>query len=104
MFQNLIGNALKYYRPETPPVVRIDASASGRYVEITVQDNGIGFDMSYLDFVFKPFSRLHGNSSYEGTGIGLAICRRIVERHNGSITAASTPGEGSTFIVRLPRR
>ena len=105
LFQNLISNALKYHRPDTPPVVRISATgASGRDVEITVQDNGIGFDMSYLDFVFKPFSRLHGHSSYEGTGIGLAICRRIVERHNGSITATSTPGEGSTFIVRLPRR
>lgn len=105
LFQNLISNALKYHRPDVPPVVRIhSAGTSRRYAEIRVQDNGIGFDTNYLDYVFKPFSRLHGSSSYEGTGIGLAICRRIVERHKGTITATSTPGEGSTFIVRLPWR
>ena len=71
---------------------------------ITVDDNGIGFDEKYLDRIFSPFQRLHGRSAYEGTGIGLAICRRIVERHNGTITAHSREGEGSTFVITLPVR
>jgi signal transduction histidine kinase/HAMP domain-containing protein len=106
LFQNLIGNALKY-RSEREPVVRVhDASSpSDLFWEIHVQDNGIGFDEEYLDKIFKPFQRLHGRSSpYPGTGMGLAICRRIVERHGGSITARSKPGEGATFIVRLPKK
>jgi signal transduction histidine kinase len=69
-----------------------------------VQDNGIGFDEKYLDRLFQPFQRLHGRGEYEGSGIGLAICRKIAERHGGSITARSTPGEGSTFIVTLATR
>jgi signal transduction histidine kinase len=73
-------------------------------VDIYIQDNGIGFDVQYLERIFQPFQRLHGRSQYEGSGIGLAICRRIVERHGGSITAQSQPGEGATFIVRLPVR
>jgi signal transduction histidine kinase len=68
-----------------------------------VEDNGIGFEEKYLDRIFNVFQRLHGRGKYEGTGIGLAICRRIAERHGGSISARSTPGQGSTFIVRLPR-
>jgi signal transduction histidine kinase len=72
-------------------------------VEVRVRDNGIGFDERYLDRLFQPFSRLLGRGEFEGTGMGLAICRRIVERHGGSITATSAPGRGSTFIVRLPR-
>ena len=71
-------------------------------VRICVEDNGIGFDEKYLDRIFTMFQRLHGRDEYEGTGIGLAICRRIVERHGGAITARSTPGQGSTFIVTLP--
>jgi signal transduction histidine kinase len=67
-----------------------------------VADNGIGFDEKYLDRIFTPFQRLHGREEYEGTGIGLAVCRKIVERHGGSITAQSTPGQGATFIVTLP--
>jgi signal transduction histidine kinase len=70
--------------------------------EIRVEDNGIGFDKKYLDRVFSPFQRLHGRSEYEGVGMGLAICRKIVEQHGGSITAESKLGHGSTFIVRLP--
>jgi signal transduction histidine kinase len=69
-----------------------------------VEDNGIGFDERYLDRIFNPFQRLHGRDQYEGSGIGLAICRRIVERHGGTITARSAPGQGSTFIVSLPLR
>jgi len=72
--------------------------------QITVEDNGIGFNEKYLDRIFILFQRLHGRSAYEGTGIGLAICRKIADRHGGSITAKSTPGEGSTFVVTLPRK
>ena len=67
-----------------------------------MEDNGIGFDEKYVDRIFMPFQRLHGRSAYEGTGMGLAICRKIVERHGGSITAKGKPGEGSTFIITLP--
>ena len=66
------------------------------------RDNGIGFDEKYLDRIFTPFQRLHGRMEYEGTGMGLAVCRKIIERHRGSITAKSTPGAGATFIVTLP--
>ncbi|MCF8143759.1 MAG: PAS domain S-box protein [Deltaproteobacteria bacterium] len=106
LFQNLISNALKY-QGEGKPVVRVYGSPpdSGLFWDIQVEDNGIGFDEAHLDKIFKPFQRLHGRSSpYEGTGMGLAICRKIVERHGGVITARSVPGKGSTFIVSLPKR
>jgi signal transduction histidine kinase len=69
-----------------------------------VADNGIGFDEKYLDRIFNVFQRLHGRGQYEGTGIGLAVCRKIVERHGGTVTATSREGEGSTFVVTLPAR
>ena len=114
LFQNLIANALKFQKPDSEPVVRIDArtvkkntsdtdsSASNEFVEISFADNGIGFDEKYLDRIFTPFQRLHGRNEYEGTGIGLAVCRKIVERHGGSLTARSAAGEGATFIATLP--
>ncbi|HYH45719.1 MAG TPA: ATP-binding protein, partial [Thermoanaerobaculia bacterium] len=71
---------------------------------IVVEDNGIGFDEKYLDRIFTVFQRLHGRDVYEGTGIGLAVCRKIAERHGGSITARSQPGAGATFLVTLPLR
>jgi light-regulated signal transduction histidine kinase (bacteriophytochrome) len=71
-------------------------------VEISVTDNGIGFDEKYLERIFEVFQRLHLREEYEGTGIGLALCRKIVHRHDGEITATSTPGEGTTFKVQLP--
>ena len=103
LFQNLLGNSLKF-RGDAPPEIRVWASPAprGPWVEIRVQDNGIGFDQGYLPRLFQPFSRLQGRSEYEGTGMGLAICRRIVERHGGTITATSAPGRGSTFTVLLP--
>lgn len=109
LLQNLIGNALKYHQPDAAPRVHITAETfrnmgSGRpeMVVITVRDNGIGFDEKHHDRIFQPFQRLVGHSQFEGSGIGLAICRKIVERHGGTITARSKPGEGSTFIVTLP--
>ncbi|MFQ4140922.1 PAS domain-containing protein [Chlorogloeopsis sp. ULAP02] len=112
LLQNLIINALKFHSPEEPPVVKIysqilptplDPIAIGtEQCQIIVEDNGIGFDEKYLDRIFNVFQRLHGRSEYEGTGIGLAICRKIVERHQGSITAESIRGQGAKFIVTLP--
>jgi PAS domain S-box-containing protein len=128
LLQNLIGNALKFHRESVPPLVKITAQlstagapaqtpqqvgasgmpnlfggVSGQPAEvcIAVTDNGIGFDEKYLDRIFTPFQRLHGRGEYEGSGIGLAICRKIVERHGGTITARSAPGQGATFIVSL---
>jgi PAS domain S-box-containing protein len=105
LLQNLIANALKFRRPEEPPAVSVTARPSEGlpdHVEILVQDNGIGFDEKHAERIFLPFERLHGRAEYPGTGIGLAICRRIVERHGGTITARSTPGQGTTFIITLP--
>ncbi|MBX3011448.1 MAG: PAS domain-containing protein [Caldilineaceae bacterium] len=108
LFQNLIGNALKFHAPDRAPLVKVasqppaDPASNYAMCTITVEDNGIGFAEKYLDRIFQPFQRLHGVQSYEGTGMGLAICRRIVERHGGNITAKSQPGVGTTFLVSLP--
>jgi signal transduction histidine kinase len=112
LFQNLLSNSLKY-RSGEKPVIRVSANQvddpagekndpGGPWVKILVKDNGIGFDEKYVERIFQPFQRLHGRSQYEGTGIGLALCRKIVERHGGTITAKSAPGKGATFIVTLP--
>jgi signal transduction histidine kinase len=101
VFQNLIANALKFHREEKTHI-KIYSRQTDREYRIFVEDNGIGFDEKYLDRIFAPFQRLHRRSAYEGTGMGLAICRKIVERHGGNITAKSSPGEGSTFIITLP--
>ena len=104
LFQNLIGNALKFHQPDVPPVVRVSFSPVGENeVEITVEDNGVGFSMEAASQLFQPFQRLHGRSEFEGSGIGLSICRKIVERHGGTIRAESEPGVGSRFVVRLMR-
>ncbi len=102
LFQNLIANALKFSRAGVPAVVRISAIIDKGRCVLAVSDNGIGFDEKYLDRIFTIFQRLHGRQEYEGTGVGLAVCRRIAERHNGSITAKSKEGEGATFFVSLP--
>lgn len=104
LFQNLIGNAVKFHQPNVPPVVTVRSRAKRGGYEITVADNGIGFDEKYLDRIFAVFQRLHERSSYEGTGIGLAVCRKIVERYGGTITAESTKNVGSTFIIWLPAK
>lgn len=113
LFQNLISNSLKYHRESVAPEIKIfeDHKSTGKEPEasdnkdfyiITVEDNGIGFDESYLEKIFLPFQRLHERGKFEGTGIGLTICKKIMERHGGSITATSKIGEGSRFILKFP--
>lgn len=101
LFQNLVSNALKF-RSERPPEIRISVERQGAYWQFTIADNGIGFDEKYSDRIFVIFQRLHSQSRYSGTGIGLAICKKVVERHYGTIWARSTPGAGSTFCFTLP--
>jgi PAS domain S-box-containing protein len=103
LFQNLIANALKFHQPGTQPVITVTSKSDEDMIEIRVSDNGIGFDEKYLDRIFSVFQRLHDRKTYEGTGIGLAVCRKIVERYNGTITAESKKNKGSTFIIRLPK-
>jgi signal transduction histidine kinase len=105
LLQNLVGNALKFHNNDAPPIVKIAAQTKPHdTLELSVTDNGIGFEEKYLDRIFSVFQRLHARGTFEGTGIGLAICRKIVERHGGKITARSKPNEGATFIVTLPMR
>lgn len=115
LLQNLVSNAMKYHRDGTPPIVKI----SGRLLSeeeipegydrdrgpcccLSVADNGIGFDEKHLDRMFIIFKRLHGRASYTGSGIGLAICKKVADHHGGQITARSKPGEGATFVITLP--
>lgn len=117
LLQNLIGNALKFQPPNAQPQIKIAAQIlknpfagspeEDPYAEqcqLTVQDNGIGFDEKHSEKIFAVFQRLHGRTEFEGTGVGLAVCRRITDRHGGTIHAQSKPGEGATFIVTLPVR
>ncbi|MFL5831283.1 MAG: sensor histidine kinase [Solirubrobacteraceae bacterium] len=104
LLQNLISNAIKFHRANMPPEVWITSERLDDHVQITVRDNGIGFEAQYARRIFRVFERLHGRSEYAGTGIGLALCRKIVERHGGSIVADADPGEGATFTVTLPLR
>ncbi len=115
LFQNIILNALKFNKKDEPPIINVASTSvhnNGNNAlsnescdtcyQITFQDNGIGFDEKYADRIFKVFQRLHGQNEYEGTGIGLSLCRKIAERHGGSIKAESSPGVGTTFTVSLP--
>lgn len=114
LLQNLISNALKFHAPGTKPEVIVSArlldnsdslpgAMPGEEIcQVIVRDNGIGFDEQYLDRIFQVFQRLHSRSQFEGTGIGLAVCRKIADRHGGIISAKSTEGDGATFIVTLP--
>ncbi|GAB3022230.1 PAS domain-containing sensor histidine kinase [Spirosoma pulveris] len=124
LFQNLLSNAVKYRLPGVAPRVRVtckkvrsvdmpeaavlttvissEAGRTSHYYRINVTDNGIGFDERYLDRIFEVFQRLHGRTAYEGTGIGLAICQKVVQNHQGALTATSRPGKGATFSVYLP--
>lgn len=114
VFQNLISNALKFVKDEVKPVITITAdridttdfeapsTKVGNYHRITIKDNGIGFEEQYKEKIFTIFQRLHNKETYEGTGIGLAITKKIIEKHNGLIVSQSNPGEGATFIIILP--
>jgi PAS domain S-box-containing protein len=102
LFQNLVGNAVKYRKPDQPPRVHISAEQKGAEWVISIRDNGIGFDPQDASIIFAPFKRLHAAGEYPGTGVGLAICRRIVQAQGGRIWAESKPGEGTTFFFTLP--
>lgn len=107
LLQNLISNALKFSKPGVTPVIKIRAETrrlpgEADQIVLSIADNGIGFDNRFKEQIFKIFQRLHGRSEYEGTGVGLATCRKIVDYHKGSIDADGRPGEGATFIVVLP--
>jgi len=105
LFQNLISNGLKYHENGVAPVIKIKYAGFDKNLEeIYIEDNGKGFDEKHLDRIFRPFERLHGHSEYGGTGMGLAICHKIVMHHKGQITAKSQPNQGATFIVKLPSR
>jgi len=101
--QNLVGNALKYRSPDHPPVIDISAREEGDEWLFCVADNGIGIEAQYYDRIFQIFQRLHSRDEYEGTGIGLAICKKIIERHKGRIWVDSEPGRGSRFYFTLPK-
>ena len=102
LFQNLVGNAVKYRKPDNVPMVHISAEQKGAEWVISIRDNGIGFEPEFASAIFLPFKRLHSDDEYPGTGVGLAICRRIVQAQGGRIWAESVPGEGTTFSFTLP--
>jgi signal transduction histidine kinase len=102
LLQNLIANALKFRRPDGVPEIAVSGTLDHGVVELSFADNGIGFEPNHAERIFGPFQRLHGRSEYPGAGLGLALCRRIAERHGGSIVARSTLGAGATFVVRIP--
>jgi signal transduction histidine kinase len=108
LLQNLIGNGLKFAREDVPPVVEVEGhleEQDGREVcELKISDNGIGIEEKHREKIFGVFQRLHARGQYEGTGVGLAVCARIVDRHGGDIKVESEPGEGTTFVIRLPAR
>jgi PAS domain S-box-containing protein len=105
LFLNMIGNALKFHREGTPAVVNLDSvRKENGYWEISIEDNGIGIDEEHVDKIFKPFERLHGRTTYEGTGIGLTICNKIVSRHGGEIKVKRQSTNGVTFLITLPEK
>ncbi len=104
LLQNLISNAIKFHKHDAPPRVHVAAHTDGDHWLISVEDNGIGIESRFADRIFAIFQRLHTRREYPGTGIGLAICKKIVERHGGRIWMQSTPGKGTTFYFTLPMR
>jgi signal transduction histidine kinase len=116
VFQNIISNALKFSRPGQPPIISIrskqinnksfdsEEKADGPFCLVTISDNGIGFDENYVNSIFALFERLNAKDKYEGTGIGMAIAKKIVDKHNGLITATGKEGSGAVFKIILPLR
>jgi light-regulated signal transduction histidine kinase (bacteriophytochrome) len=104
LFQNLIANAIKFQKPGLAPVVHVSSRATDDNWTLSVSDNGIGIEPQYVERIFMLFQRLHSRAEYPGTGIGLAICKKIVERHGGTIDVHSEPGRGTTFEFTLPAR
>jgi PAS domain S-box-containing protein len=104
LFQNLLSNAIKYRHPDRAPTIEVRGRVERSLAIVEVSDDGIGFDAAHAEHIFEPFRRLHGRRDYPGTGVGLAICREVAERHRGSLSARGRPGEGATFTVRLPVR
>ena len=104
LFYNLINNSLKFSRQEAAPVISLLASSpdSKGIVRISIEDNGIGFEQMYADRIFDTFTRLNSKDQFEGTGLGLALCKKIVERHHGTISATGKPGEGAVFTIEIP--
>jgi len=114
MFENLISNALKFSKEKGDPIIRIFSSipdeenvldktrSQNNFYRLFVEDNGIGFDQQYASQIFEMFRRLHGTAEYKGTGIGLAICKRIAEKHQGFISARSKENEGTIFTISIP--
>ena len=105
LFQNLISNALKFHNKDEPPKIEIDSQLNKiGYWEILIRDNGIGMKEEHIKRIFKPFERLHGSSEFPGTGMGLAICLKVVTRHRGRIVVKSSLGKGTLYIVELPEK
>jgi len=108
---NLVRNSMKFSRPNVPPVVTVIGSrmpvalpeaTAQRFYEVVVSDNGIGFDNSHAEEIFKVFTRLHSKQEFDGTGVGLSLCRKIMQHHKGYIKASGKPGEGATFMLYFP--
>ena len=104
LLQNLIANSLKYQKPNIPPVIKVNATEKETEWEFSVSDNGIGIEEKFFDKIFIIFQRLHSKTQFSGTGIGLAICKKIVEKHKGRIWVTSIPHEGSTFYFTIPKK
>jgi signal transduction histidine kinase len=107
LLYNLVNNSLKFVQKDVPPVITITSAISNEqqeWVTLAVKDNGIGFAQEYAEKIFESFTRLNSKDQFEGTGLGLALCQRIAERHGGRIDAIGKPGEGACFWVRLPLR
>jgi light-regulated signal transduction histidine kinase (bacteriophytochrome) len=102
LFKNILSNSIKFQHPDNKPVIHIQASHLDTLIKVTFRDNGIGFAPEYGKRIFQMFRRLHGRHEYEGTGMGLAICKRIMEKHSGNITAESENGKGATFTCWFP--